>query len=239
VGPDDPVDGPAFVRFLEGLQPGELPDGADYLRRAFTHLQQQHFEPDPALRAELIALANLEIGVHEQMRVQPEIQSALDAPLVTKRDLRARVIDVLVPAGTLWRTLLGRGPVAVLIGGTAHAVRRHADRIAREVITECLMVLTLPDGTVLPLGRPLEFPVPAALQSPVNPDFQALLARFGPAGSGRSRSGATDWARFDDRMPFIVHLFCALHARRDLFEPPFTEAQVRHLLDGRIPEGRL
>jgi hypothetical protein len=234
VGPDDPVDGPAFGTFLEGLPPGDPPEGFDYLRRAFTRLQQQRLEPDPIRRAELTALANVEIGVHEQMRVQPEIQAALDAPLTTARDLKARVIDVLVPGGTFWRTLVGRGPVGAVLGGAIEAVRDHAERISREVITESLMVLTLPDGTVLALGGPLTIPVPAALQEPVSDELRELRLRFADR-----TPRVLDWAIFEQRMQFILHLFCALHVRADLFSPPFTDAQVRQLLAGRLPDGAI
>jgi hypothetical protein len=232
VGPEDPVDGPAFAGFLDALPPGDPPDGADYLRRAFTRLQQQRVEPDPVRRAELIALANVEIGVHEQTRVQPEIQAALDAPLTTMRDLKGRVLDVLVPGGGVWRTLIGRGPVGAAIGAIVHAVRRHAERLSREVITESLMVLTLPDGTILSLGRRLGLPIPAALESPSEAELRELRARFADRASG-----VEDWARLEQRMHFILHLFCALHARPDLFSLPFTELQIAHVRAGRIPDG--
>jgi hypothetical protein len=234
VGPDEPVDSPAFAGFLSGLPPGDPPDGFDYLRRAFTRLQQQRFEPDPARRAELIALANVEIGVHEQTRVQPEIQAARDAPLATARDIKARVVEVLVPGATVWRTLIGRGPVGALLGTAIAAVRRHAARVSREVITESLMVLTLPDETVLALGGQLMIPVPATLQEPTSEEFRALRARFADRVPR-----VLDWASFEQRMQFILHLFCALHSRADLFSPAFPEAQVRQLLAGRIPDGRL
>ncbi|MDX6678814.1 MAG: hypothetical protein QOE31_2866, partial [Solirubrobacteraceae bacterium] len=35
---------------------------------------------DPGERSALILLANLEIGMHEQTRLQPEIRASLDAP---------------------------------------------------------------------------------------------------------------------------------------------------------------
>jgi hypothetical protein len=68
--PDGPVD-----RFLDGLP--------ESLRRAFAHYHRRHFESDPKRRAELALLANLEIGFHEQERLQPEIRAALDASSAT------------------------------------------------------------------------------------------------------------------------------------------------------------
>ena len=234
VGPDDPVNSAAFVRFVAAFPPGDPPDGSDYLRRAFTRLQQQRFEPDGARRAELIALANVEIGVHEQTRVQPEIQAALDAPVITARDLKGRVVDVLVPGASVWRAMLLRGPGGAALSGTVNAIRRYAERVAREVITESLMLLTLPDGTVVSLGRRLTLPVPPALLAPTDPDFRALRTRF-----TADVTDVDDWASLEGRMQFILHLFCALHARPDLFSPPFTEAQAAELRAGRIPEGMI
>lgn len=234
VGPDDPVDGPAFAEFAAAFPPGEPPEGCDYLRRAFMRLQFQRFETDPARRAELIALANVEIGLHEQTRVQPEIQAALDAPLQTARDLKAPVLDVLLPGRSLWRTLLARGPGGAALGALVAAVRRHSERVTREVITEALMLLTLPDGTVLSLGRRLDLPIPPALQSPAAEEFRALRARF-----ARTATDVEDWAVLDQRMGFILHLFCALHARADLFSPPFTSEQLAQLRAGRLPDGLL
>jgi hypothetical protein len=68
-----------LARFLERLRPGEPPDGQRYLRQAFSRYHRARFEVDPVTRAQLVFLANLEIGFHEQTRLQPEISEALDA----------------------------------------------------------------------------------------------------------------------------------------------------------------
>jgi hypothetical protein len=77
--------------------------------------------------AELIMLANLEIGLHEQTRLQPEILEAMDAAVAPKRRQR-------------------------LFGGP---VQRELTRLSRALITRSLMVLTLPD-IVLALGRNID-----------------------------------------------------------------------------------
>jgi hypothetical protein len=234
VGPEDPVDGPAFTAFAAAFPPGDPPDGYDYLHRALARLQQQRFAADPVQRAELIVLANLEIALHEQMRVQPEIQAALDAPLQTARDLRERVLDVLAPRPSIWRTLLAHGPGGAVLRWLVAAVRRHAERVTHEVITEALMVLTLPDGAVLSLGRRLELPIPPELQEPASEELRALRERF-----ARAAPDVEDWAVLEQRMGFILHLFCALHARADLFSPPFTSSQLAQIRAGQIPDGVL
>lgn len=52
------------------------------LRRAFRRYYAALFEPDAKLRAELLLLGNIEVGYHEQTRLQPEIVAALDAAVI-------------------------------------------------------------------------------------------------------------------------------------------------------------
>jgi hypothetical protein len=228
----------AFAAFLDGLRPGDPPDGQQYLRQAFTRYHQQISEPDAARRAELIALANLEIGLHEQTRLQPEIRESLDAPIATKRDLRARVLDAVLPARGAWRALAGRGPLASLIVALVRPVSRFSERLAREVITESLMVLTLPGGT-LALGHALDRPIPARFLSPVDADFRAFFSRYETCEPGGPMRAVQDWSELPQRMHFILHLFCAFHDAPDLFGAPFTDEQLRQVAAGRIPAGVL
>ena len=73
------LEGAPFERFLEGLRPGDPPDGQRYLRNAFTRYERQRVERDAKAHAELGVLGNLEIGLHEQTRLQEQIREALDA----------------------------------------------------------------------------------------------------------------------------------------------------------------
>jgi hypothetical protein len=74
-------------RFLDHLRPGDPPEGQRYLRQAFEHYERMRVEPTPKARAELAVLANLEVGLHEQTRLQPEIRDALEAATSTTKDL--------------------------------------------------------------------------------------------------------------------------------------------------------
>src|SRR4051812_44399148 len=68
---------PEFLTFAAQLRSGPPPVGLDYLRDAFSHYQRQRREIDPAARAAWILLANVKIGLHEQMRLQPQITAAI------------------------------------------------------------------------------------------------------------------------------------------------------------------
>src|SRR6185295_4616124 len=70
--------------FLDGLRPGDPPDGQRLLRAAFERY-------DAAPSPQSLLYANLLIGLHEQTRLQPEIAEALDAPYVTSEELGRRL----------------------------------------------------------------------------------------------------------------------------------------------------
>jgi hypothetical protein len=232
---DATIHSAAFTSFLNTLRPGEPPDGQVHLQQAFIAYQRQRIESDLRRRAELVALGNLLIGLHEQMRLQPEIRDSLNTPLATARDLRERLV-LAFPGGAIWRAFV-RVVLAPALTPIAVPLRRYAERVSREAITECLMVLALPDGTALRLGRTFSLPADALLSAPAHPELASLCQRFA-APSTRDRS-VEDWSDFDQRMQYIAQLFRALHRRADLFSAPFTDAQVAVFQAGRLPDGRL
>jgi hypothetical protein len=114
-----------FDTFMAGLQDPEL-------REAFAHLEQGRTTGD----ADLVVLANLEIGLHEQTRLQPEIREALDAATASEQRLTKRILG--------W------------------PLQRQLTRLSREAITRCMMVLSLPD-VVLFLGSNLDVAMPVVI----------------------------------------------------------------------------
>jgi hypothetical protein len=232
--PDDPA---AFQRFLDELRPGDPPDGQRYLRFAFERYERRQVEPDPKTRMELAVLANLAIGLHEQTRLQPQIREALDAPYVTKEDLGRRVLDALFPSAERWWPVVRR-PVTAVVGLFAAGAQRGTSRLAREVITESLMVLSLP-GRVLALSMHLSDAYPEPLREPADAELIELRGRFEPVPPAPDLCGARDWSDLDQRMHYIVHLFCAFHLRDELVRPPFTPEQVASFMSGDVPDGEL
>ncbi len=182
-------------------------------------------------------LANLEIGFHEQTRLQPEIREALDAAYTTKEDLGRRALEAFFPWTSRWWAFVRR-PLAALAGVAAGSAQRASSRLAREVITDSLMVLALP-GRVLALGPHLADEYPEALRRPANAELVELLARFEPLPPAPDQCGARDWSDLHQRMHYIVHLFCAFHLRAELFRPPFTPEQAASIRRGQLPDGEL
>ncbi|MGE3472777.1 MAG: hypothetical protein AB7O28_20660, partial [Vicinamibacterales bacterium] len=143
-----------------GLRPGPPPGGQAELARAFQHYGAAR-RPTPA-GDELMFLANVRIGLHEQTRLQPEIQEAMDAAVLDVAATTARVLAALDRAMPLGRP--------VRTGIARQAARRLAAHLARELaavvrvgVTDHLMTLALPGGA-RHLGRdvPGTYPPPLA-----------------------------------------------------------------------------
>jgi hypothetical protein len=230
-------DSPEFVAFAAGLAPGPPPDGQDLLRDAFGYYQRQRREVDPGARAAWILLANLHIGLHEQTRLQPQIAAAVDAPLATAEDLGARVLHLLIPASRQWPRIV-HDPVKALVGLIARRIRRDAQTVTREVVTESMMVLALPT-VVLSLGRNLEAPVPSVLCGATEPLLERLTREYDPCPPGGTACAARDWCDLKERMHYIVHVFRAYADDSSLFSRPVTPDQVASFRAGGIPTGSL
>jgi hypothetical protein len=230
-------------RFCEALRPGDPPDGQDYLRQAFSNYYRAFFEADARLRAQLILLANIQIGYHEQTRLQPEIAEALNSGVRDSAPLTRGLFNMLFPfAGWSIRqmaALKSRMGKPVLLEQALKLYVAAARRQVRLAITHFLMTIGLPHGASLHLGSDLHGSYPTGLQVITLEELNALLEQVDPTPGSLRQSAAVDWANLPDRLHFIVELFRRYQEEADLMEPPFTPEQVAALKDGRRPEGRL
>lgn len=245
---------PAEVeRFLSLLKEGESEHGGQStLRRALKGYFLALIEPDHKKKAELILLANCQIGLHEQTRLQPFIAGSLDAPVdVIRNRLTQSVSEQFGSVGDR----IDLEPIVYMVKA-----------LWQEFATEHLMTLELPEGVLKlgddvpsPRGKPL---FPADLQRLNLPELQELLRSYGMAGpSGRLKrllrrlkwvvwallgrlgigpakaisSEAQNWARLPDRMTYITGLFRSRQQEGDLFDQPFSAAWRTAILNGRIP----
>lgn len=238
-GLDAAADADALAKFVQGLSPGEPPDGQRYLRQAFSHYHRARFEVDPIARAQLVLLANLEIGFHEQIRLQPEIVEALDAAVVDPREVREGVVAALFPRA-VWLVrirlfiagLLGR---RTLFDKAVDALVLEKQRLVRRILTRHLMSIDLGTAVRLELGKDLGAGFPPPLRSIVVPELRGLLERIDPTPDSQRDSGAADWADLGDRVHFITDMFRCYQESPFLFEPPFTPAQLERLEAGERP----
>ncbi|HUR84542.1 MAG TPA: hypothetical protein VMY78_04295 [Solirubrobacteraceae bacterium] len=234
VPPDAAAGSAESEAFLAGLRTGEPPDGQRYLHQAFSRYARVAATTDEGACAQLILLANLEIGMHEQTRLQPEIRESLDAPYQTAQDLDVRLVRALAP---WWRRPVPR-VIAVPVGAVGARAQHGVAEMLRELITEALMVMSLP-GRVLYLGANMDEPVPPALAQLTDAELTTLLAIFEPAAGAPDITGARDWSDFHQRMHYIAHLFRAFHLHEELLGPPYTPEQVAALSRGTMPDGEL
>lgn len=240
---DATFDAGKIARFCDELRPGDPPDGQRYLRQAFLRYYQSFFETDTKTRAELLLLANIEIGFHEQTRLQPEIAESLDAAFVDPKQFTHHLIKTIFPYGGwlargrlfLMRLLSRLIPFDEAINMLIDAARRQV----RLIITEHLMTIGFPHGVRLRLGEDLYAEFPPSLRQVTNTDLRVLLQQIDPTPDSLSETGATDWADLYDRIHFIIDMFRCYQEYRDLLLPPFTPDQVVALKTGHTPDGQL
>jgi hypothetical protein len=238
---DTKFDPDKMARFCAGLRPGEPPDGQRLLSEAFSAYCEARFEADAKEKSELMLLANLQAGFHEQIRLQPEIAEALNTSLANPEELKRKLLAILLPGfwiharyrlTQLWSRRLPLDNVLDLLV-------QEMNRLIGQVITAHLMTLHLPSGEVLQLGRDLSTIFPQALAQIRNPKLKELLVQTDTTPDSLSDSGAEDWADFKERMHFITDFFRAYQERQLLFDTPFTPEQVTILKSGTKPSGRL
>jgi hypothetical protein len=223
--------------FMEGLQSGPPPEGQDLLRLAFAHYLDAHATDDLAERAQLMLLANVRIGLHEQTRLQPEISEAMDAALLDVADTRRHVLerlDEIGAAGPLRAIHTGAG--RRLLNALADEVSEDLRDVARMITTERLMTIGLPGNRSLRLGSDVVGRFPPSLVELTNPALEAMLAEYETTANSLRDSGAIDWTDLPQRMRFIAAFFRAYHADESLFGQPFDPEQVRLMIAGQVPD---
>jgi hypothetical protein len=200
------------------------------LKVVFEQYCSAMLDPDPALRANRILLANGLAGLTEQIRLQPNIQGALDAPIETSLGdwLERTLQKIPAPARIAARPLL-------------RAVTEEIERGWRRIATEFLMRLVTPSGG-LDLGddvpvRPGQPLFPNDLEHVKEAALAAFLQVFDLTGGTGVGSGARDWAELAQRMNYIVNLFRSRQQDGEFLFAPFTDAQWAEMQEGRVPAG--
>jgi hypothetical protein len=229
--------------FCKHLSQGPPPNGQEWLERAFKGYYNSLFEKDQKTRDEMILMANIEIGFHEQTRLQPEIAESLDAGLVDPKIIRGYLTDILVNS----KSFLGKfiyffrwltGGTKLLTGAIDQLVFT-AEKPIRRVITKQLMTLNLPPATCLHLGDDLNAPYPVNLRTIEDPGLISLLVQVKPSADIKDGAGCNDWADLKQRIHYIANLFRCYQETKELFSDAFTAEQITEIKAGRIPAGNL
>lgn len=241
---DEVSDQQKLDAFCDELRTGNPPDGQQYLKQAFTNYYLAFFEQDAQLRTELQFLANLEIGFHEQTRLQPEIAASLNAAFTADKEVvRKKITDAFFPPDSwLARIRLGYLKITGKTSRLDTAIDRLLNRLQgtlREQLTAHLMTLTLPPDLRLSLGRDLNKTYPAPLLRLSCAGLLTMLSKIDPTPDSVAQSGAIDWADLPDRMHFITDLFRCYHLDPVMYSEAFTPQQVEIMKAGKLPSGRL
>jgi len=227
----------ALDALADSLAPGPSDAaGQALLGSALRHYGVARVEADPRRKAALMLLANGQVGLHEQIRLQPFIAGSIDAPI------RDAVAEALQGAGRGLPAPLAR-EVHALVGRLLHPVADGTARLWEEFSTRELMTLSLPGGNLV-LGRDLPAPrgaplYPTLLDPIAEAEATELLAQYGADRPNAAGSAAVDWAHLPDRMRYILQLFRSRQCDGGLLTGPFTAEQHEALLDGRAVHGRL
>ena len=163
----------------EHFRPGSLHEGGqNYLIEAFTAYYNTRFETRAKQKAEYNLQGNLLVGLHEQTRLQPQIEQAMAVPL----ELFSEPSRVS-----------GDGKKAL---NKQPAMMRKA---VSKAITEMLMSITLPSRE-LKLSQSVIAPTgitsfPTDLLQIENPRCTELVRAFETGQDTLSGSGADNWGR--------------------------------------------
>ncbi|WP_437547351.1 hypothetical protein WME97_45370 [Sorangium sp. So ce367] len=213
-----------LAALLDGLKPGQSREGGQGpLRGAVVRYHEAMLTEDQDRKAELILLANALVGLHEQVRLQPYIARALNAPVRCLRDALG------VPGRHLPEALRS-------------VIREQAEKVQavwRLLATKEMMTMRLPDE-LLDLGHDLRAPPDltlhfAELATIDDRELFDLLSEYDAHDQMTSGYGAEDWASLPERMSYILELFRNRQQCNRLFQPPFSPDQRANIVAGRVP----
>jgi hypothetical protein len=219
-----------LTKFIANLDPGPTSEGGqDLLRKAFSNYSMAATMADSSIKAQLMLLANCQIGLHEQTRLQIDIQQAMDAPIV-----------VVITEG-LGRLLKIRLAFALLkpFGVNSEQVRAELQKEWQRIATRFSMNLSLPNGRVLPLGGnniPWPSQIPEQLRILTNPELINFLHTFDDDLDNLRKRGADNWSKLGERMGFICELFRSSQQTANLSDQPFSQHAREEISRGKVPE---
>ncbi len=196
-------------------------------------------ERDPVRQSRLVLRGNVMLAAYEQWRLQPIVALALDP--IAKTLVRFADTDMHSD---------NEGPRAILRrAGTPWAFRHRsaAGQFAMEryqhFMTRHVMAWQGPLNSIgaLSFGQGIPYPSDGdghvGLDDDPNDPTTLILRVFDRSGGQVEGRTAQNWARFSDRMNFIVHLFRAGHDESDLFDA-MSERELRivglDLSDGNL-----
>jgi hypothetical protein len=205
-------------------------EGVNRLQAGFSFWCDAMETDDVRLRSQRIMAGSVQLGAHEQNRLQAAVAASMD---MGANQMATRLAQNLLKRAAWLR------PLVWVVEHTLAPVTDSIARVWDDVMTEFVGAADTPDGKLrlghdvpsLP-GRPFLSP---DLVAPRMPELETLLHRFDRSSGDGHGSAADNWVAFDDRMNFIVNLFLSRHHHPPMFDPPFPADVVAQLEAGTIP----
>jgi hypothetical protein len=226
-----------LAEIIDTLSEGHTEEGGQsLLKAALTNYFNAMRDLNPKSKAESILLANGQIGLHEQSRLQPFIQGSLDAPIEEMVDSVFSSFSRALPFR------LGE-KMSSWLKHVMHPLTRELEKTWEIAATRELMTLKI-SGETLHLGKSLHAGsgkslYPDTLETIANQELQDTLERFNALHIDHTRRTAKDWAILEQRMRYIFDLFRSRQQDPKLFDPPFSQSQRDSMLNMVIPGGKL
>ena len=205
------------------LKEGDTPSGGQQLLRdAVANYFKAQVTSDPAEKAQVILLANAQVGLHEQIRLQPYIQKSLAA--LFEESIEALHHNLTTPRPKNLKRRLYLAVLHLML----HPLEGKLQELWEKLATDILMTLKVPDET-LRLGKPLPPPrglplYPAALSEIRHEELRHLLLNYDALTMKKREVAAKDWTRLEERMCYILNLFRSRQQVATLFQPPFPQS---------------
>jgi hypothetical protein len=226
-----PLSADARAHVLDACADAPSFEGVNRLAAGFAAWCDALETSDARARSQLILVGSLQIGVHEQHRLQDAIADGVDLG-----------VDDLVE-GLARRMIVGAGLLRPFVWGIERTVRPVAVESARlwdTAMTELVATADTPDGRLrlcrdipaLPPGTPF---APADVSAPLSTELGALLRRFDRSNGEGVGSHAEDWVVLDQRMNFILNLFRSRHHDPRLYAAPFDPSVLAQIQTGTVP----
>jgi hypothetical protein len=211
------------------LEKGKTEDGGQQLLKdAVSNYFRAAIEKDQKAKAELMLLANGQIGLHEQIRLQPYIKDSLDAAISVSLNEMHEDLSSSKP----------KSLKKIILSGLSHLVHPLEKDLLlswEDMATKVLMTMEVPDQT-LHLGKPLPAPkgkplYPQALQHLQNKQLIDVLDHYKALNIGKDEVATKDWAVIKERMRYIFNLFRSRQQVKSIFSQPFGEKERLRILN--------
>ncbi|SEG23306.1 hypothetical protein SAMN04489712_1047 [Thermomonospora echinospora] len=209
----------ALERVLQPLRPGLVTEGGqDLLIAAARSYHRAMPLPHSAARSQVILLANLQVALHEQIRLQEAIAASLAPPL--RAPFTPAPLNVL--ATRFWGRL-----------ATSHLM---------DVYMPAVDFTTTRTLIPLRLGRDVGGAHGATtfcehLTDLIDLELKALLYDFDRSPNSVLGSAAADWSLLAERMNYLTDFFRLWQQDPCLMQAPFTPRQAEDLRAGKMPSG--